>query len=626
MEYNIDEYKVNNNKLFLNGWVHEDNYKLIAIVNDEEKTIKKYQSRYDICMKYHEKIEDNHYGFKEELIFKSKVKYAKIYIEKNNTRDLIYIVDERKIILFLKKIKKFLGKIKRGIRFLWKEYHFIVPPTMLKKYIKMVLTGNKHQQTIYNPEIISEYKMWYDSTNYSKDITTKNDKLHFLNIESKNFQKELAKVKEKYICIQNGKIEMVDYFFQTIDSYLKEEYDLIYFDNDFKKDSVYCNPIFKPDFSPDTLLGVNYIGNCFIIKRTILQKIMETKKKESIYSILLYFREKKQKIKHISKILYHDLGIVTNGKKEVMEYLKDNKIKANVKTNPDKITNIVEYIPTGKSLVSIIIPTKDHADILKTCLESIYQKTTYKKFEIIVIDNNSCEKETFDLLKEYKKQHNNFKYKRIECEFNYSYLNNEAAKIATGDYLLLLNNDIEVITPEWLERMLGYAEQNHVGTVGAKLIFPDETIQHAGIIMGKGGLAGHAHYSKPRTYISPQYELKVPYNYSACTAACLLIDKKKFEEVNGLEEKLKVAFNDVDFNLKILKKGYYNVFLPNVELYHYESKSRGLDTSPEKQKRFIQEWSLIVEKWSDIIKHDPFYNDNFSKNEDYMLKEVEKDL
>ena len=244
------------------------------------------------------------------------------------------------------------------------------------------------------------------------------------------------------------------------------------------------------------------------------------------------------------------------------------------------------------------------------------------KYEIIVIDNNSSEKETFKLLKEYKDKYDNFRYKRIECEFNYSYLNNEAVKLAKGDYVLLLNNDIEVITPEWLERMLGYAEQEHIGTVGAKLIFPDETIQHAGIIMGKGGLAGHAHYAKNRNYISPQYELKIPYNYSACTAACLLINKKKYQEVKGLEEKLKVAFNDVDLNLKILKKGYYNIFLPNVELYHYESKSRGLDTSPEKQKRFVQEWALIDEKWKDLIKHDPFYNDNFSKDNEYLLKDV----
>ena len=183
-----------------------------------------------------------------------------------------------------------------------------------------------------------------------------------------------------------------------------------------------------------------------------------------------------------------------------------------------------------------------------------------------------------------------------------------------------MNNDIELISGDWLEKMLGYAQQPHIGAVGAKLIFEDNTIQHAGIIMGKGGLAGHAHYGKDRNFISHQFELKIPYDYSACTAACLMVEKKKYKEVNGLEEKLKVAFNDVDFNLKLLEKGYNNIFLPNVMLYHYESKSRGLDTTPEKQKRFVQEWSFITNKWDKYIKHDKFYNDNFSKDYDYMLK------
>ena len=266
-------------------------------------------------------------------------------------------------------------------------------------------------------------------------------------------------------------------------------------------------------------------------------------------------------------------------------------------------------------MVSIIIPTKDHADILEQCLKSIYTLTTYKNYEIIVIDNNSEEKETFELLKKYSKN-SNFICKRIECEFNYSYLNNEAVKIAKGEYVLLLNNDIEVITPNWLELMLSYASLDHIGTVGAKLLFPDNTIQHAGIIIGKGGLAGHSHYGKSKDYTSSQYELKIPYDVSACTAACLMVSKKKFNEVNGL----KVAFNDVDFNLKLLDKGYNNIFLPNVSLYHYESKSRGLDTTSEKQKRFVQEWAYVEEKWDKYLKHDKFYNDNFSKNDDYMLK------
>ena len=208
----------------------------------------------------------------------------------------------------------------------------------------------------------------------------------------------------------------------------------------------------------------------------------------------------------------------------------------------------------------------------------------------------------------------------VNIEFNYSKINNFAVNKANGEYIVLLNNDTEIISPDWLNIMVGYASQSHVGAVGTKLLFPDDTIQHAGIVMGKGGLAGHINYGKPRNYQSYRWDLKIPYDYAGCTAACLMFSRKKYDEVGGLEETLEVAFNDVDFNLKLLTKGYYNVFLPGVELYHYESKSRGLDTTPEKQKRFASEWSYMKEKWNDIIEKDPYYNDNYSRNEDYMLK------
>ena len=613
MQHSIDEYKINNNKIYLCGWVHSDDYKIVIHSNDEQKELEERVSRFDISMKFHEKIDDNNYGFKEEVEFNKRIKVAKVYLKIGNEEELILTIDERKLIVLLKKIRKFLGKIKRGIKFLWREYHFLVPLGMIPKYFKM-LFKKKENITLYNPEIDSEYNEWLLVNKKGKNTLEENKNLTLFDLSKDS----LDKVKTKYVCIINDSIELADCFYDVIDNELEADYDLIYFDNDIKENKKLCKPNFKPDFSPDTLLGLNYIGNCFIIKKSLLTKLIKEDKSE--YGILLNCLNKKLKIKHISTILYHDKNSFTNDKTKVEKYLKDNGLNAKVKTNVDKITNTVEYIPSDKHLVSIIIPTKDHADILKTCIDSIYEKTTYKNYEIIVIDNNSSEKETFDLLKYYEKNKKNFTSKRIECEFNYSYLNNEAVKLSKGDFILLLNNDIEVITPEWLERMLGYAEQKHVGAVGAKLLFPDETIQHAGIIMGKGGLAGHAHYEKPRNYKSAQYELLIPYDCSACTAACLLVDKKKYLEVNGLEETLKVAFNDVDFNLKLLDKGYFNVFLPNVELYHYESKSRGLDTSVEKQKRFVQEWSYIENKWKEYIEHDRFYNDNFYKNEEYKLK------
>lgn len=624
MNYNIDDFKINNNKIYINGWAHFDKYKIIIQSGEENKYLDNYTSRYDINMLFHEKIEDNLYGFKQEVEFNNKIKKVNIYIITNDEKILIRTIDNRKIINYIRNMKKILGKVKRIIKFLWREYHFLVPPKMWGKYFKIIF-NRKQKLEVFNPEIDSEYNTWLTRQTYLKDDnkkknitivgTEKHDYIDYV-IEN-NLKKIISKINTDYVCLIEGNIKFINYFYSELNSVLDKNYDLIYFDNDLIRNNKYCSPNLKPDWSRDTLLGVNYIGNCIVIKKSILKKYADNN--SSIYQILLNLIGKTNNIKHISKIMYHDYGNIKNEIKEVEKYLEKNNIKAKVKKNTDGITNTISYEIIKKPLVSIIIPTKDHADILDNCLKSIYEKTTYKNFEIILIDNNSTEKETFNLIKKYEKK-SNFKSKRIECEFNYSYLNNEAVKISKGDFIVLLNNDIELISGDWLEKMLGYAQQPHIGAVGAKLIFEDNTIQHAGIIMGKGGLAGHAHYGKDKNFISHQFELKIPYDYSACTAACLMVEKKKYKEVNGLEEKLKVAFNDVDFNLKLLEKGYNNIFLPNVMLYHYESKSRGLDTTPEKQKRFVQEWSFITNKWDKYIKHDKFYNDNFSKDYDYMLK------
>ena len=624
MDFNIDEYKINGKKIYINGWAHFNDYKIKIISNNETKKKKNYESRYDISKRFHEKIEDNHYGFKEEVEFNLPIKKVKVILETNKEQTIILMVDNSKIMRVLKRIKKILGKIKRGMKFLWREYHFLVPPAMMKKYIKDFF-GKKEQITLYDPAIESEYNIWYEKKYGSMKKENKfavlkvsnQDKQADIIVTDNNVKETIKNIKDNYVCLINGEVEFNLSITKKVEELLNEEYDLIYFDNDILNNNTLKDPMFKPDWAEDTLLGVNYIGNCFIIKTKILKDMKL--KNWNPYEILLNLRGKNLKIKHLSEIVYHDKNTPQNDDDTLKKYIKETKLSATVEKNIDGITNTVIYELKNKPLVSIIIPTKDHADILENCLKSIYKLSTYQNYEIIVIDNNSEKEETFALLKKYAKN-KNFRYQRIECEFNYSYLNNEAVKMAKGEYVVLLNNDIEVITPNWLELMLSYASLKNTGTVGAKLLFPDDTIQHAGIIMGKGGLAGHAHYGKNKDYISPQYELKIPYDVSACTAACLMVSKNKFNEVNGLEEKLKVAFNDVDFNLKLLDKGYNNIFLPNVLLYHYESKSRGLDTTPEKQKRFVQEWALVEEKWKKYIEHDPFYNDNFSKNDDYMLK------
>ena len=260
----------------------------------------------------------------------------------------------------------------------------------------------------------------------------------------------------------------------------------------------------------------------------------------------------------------------------------------------------------------------------KKCLESIYKKTTYENYEIIVVNNGSREEKTFELFKRYKKTHNNFRVVDANMEFNYSIINNLAVREAKGEIIVLLNNDIEVITPEWLSLMVGYAIQPHVGAVGAKLLYSDNTIQHGGVVLGMGGVAGHIFLNEERGANLMFGRTRVPYDIGAVTAACLCVEKKKYEEVGGLEEDLKVAFNDIDFNMKLLKKGYYNVILPMVELYHYESKSRGTDMAPEKKKRFQDEVLYMKNKWGDDLVNDKYYNANYSLEGPFMLDKRNK--
>lgn len=414
--------------------------------------------------------------------------------------------------------------------------------------------------------------------------------------------------------------------------------DFIYTDEDkLNPEGRRCDPYFKADFSPDTLLSNNYICHLTVFKKSLLDEVGGERSEydgAQDYDLFLRLTEKAKKIVHIPRILYHWRIIpgstsenisakpkaVDAGKRAIEAALKRRKIKGTVDSSNNDGTYIVSYEIKNNPKISIIIPTRDYADTLETCLKSIYKKSTYKNYEIIIIDNNSQEQETFDLFEKYKKAHKNFKVLRLECEFNYSYINNEAVKQATGDYILLLNNDTEVITEDWLEKMVMYASRPHIGAVGAKLLYPDNTIQHGGMIIGINGVASHAYINMPRTYGGQFGRLKAPFNYGGVTAACLMVEKKKYNEVGGLEEELKVNFNDVDFNMKLTKKGYYNVFLPQVELYHYESKSRGLDISKEKRQRTQNETTYMLNKWGKELTQDKFYNINYSRNSVYMLE------
>ena len=351
------------------------------------------------------------------------------------------------------------------------------------------------------------------------------------------------------------------------------------------------------------------------------------------YDLYLKIVEKTNNICHIPKILYHWRMVEgstsmtidnknyakDNGKKAIENALKRRKINGSVVKDEKSSYYIVNYDLKKEPLVSIIIPTRDYAETLETCLKSLFNLTSYKNYEVIVVNNNSEKEETFALFKKYQEKYKNFKVLDANYEFNYSKINNDAVKKCDGEYICLLNNDTEIISPDWLNVMVGYASQEHIGTVGPKLLYPDDTVQHAGIILGLGGVASHAYIGSSKDDPGAYGRLRVPYDYAGVTAACLVVSKKKYLEVGGLQESLKVAYNDVDLNIKLLEKGYYNVCTPQVMLHHFESKSRGLDTTPEKLSRFYKEQNYMYEHWIKLIENDPFYNLNFSNRGWFML-------
>ena len=404
-----------------------------------------------------------------------------------------------------------------------------------------------------------------------------------------------------------------------------------------------CDPHFKPGWSPDTLLSLNYICHLAVIRTKLMREVGGEEvglEGAQDFDLFLKITEKTDRIYHIPKILYHwrmsegsTAAKLDNkdyasdkGKIAIENAIRRRKLNADVEQDEASTYYRVKYKTKKEPLVSVIIPTKDYAKITEKCLESVFEKTTYNNFEVLLVNNRSEEEETFELFEKYKKKYSNFRVIDADMEFNYSRINNYAVEQAKGEVLILLNNDTEIITPEWMEFMVGYAVQPHIGAVGAKLLYPDNTIQHGGVILGLGGVAGHAYIGKSRNELGMYGRLRVPYDFGAVTAACLCVEKKKYVEVHGLEEKnLTVAFNDIDFNMKLNKKGYYNVLLPMVELYHYESKSRGMDTTPGKKERFEREVRFMQQKWGKDLVNDKCYNPNYSLNWDFVLDRKDED-
>ncbi len=389
----------------------------------------------------------------------------------------------------------------------------------------------------------------------------------------------------------------------------------------------------KPDFSPDTLRSLNYICHFSVFKASLLERaggpFREAYNGSQDYDLFLRLTEVANQVLHLPKVLYfwrsHENSVASSAgakpyvldaaKRAIAAQLERLCLSGEVEDNPKLITTYhVKYDIIGQPLISILIPNKDEAATLRCCIQSIREKSTYQNFEIIICENNSAEEDTFVCYKELEEDPR-IRVVTWEGVFNYSAINNYAASFAKGEYLLLLNNDTEVISENWLEEMLMFAQRSDVGAVGAKLYYPDDSLQHGGVVVGLGGVAAHIHVTLPRDFAGFMGILTYARNVSCVTAACLMIRKAVYDEVEGLNEKFTVAFNDVDFCMRLRKAGYLVVMTPFAELYHYESKSRGDDQSPAKLARFQGEVQRFQSLWSrELEMGDPYYNKNLSVN------------
>lgn len=405
----------------------------------------------------------------------------------------------------------------------------------------------------------------------------------------------------------------------------------------------FFQPHFKPDYNPDLLCTVNYICHLFVVKREIIDKVgMFRSEFDGAQDYDFIFRcveaVDPSEIFHITKILYHwrchEDSTAENpesktyafeaGKRAIEEHYRRTGVHAEVFQGEFLGLYRTRFIRDYDPLISIIIPNKDHIDDLKRCMDSIDKKSTYHNYEYIIVENNSTDEKTFQYYKELEAQNPKAHVVYWDREFNYSAINNYGASFAKGEYILLLNNDTEIINDDCLEQLLGYCMRSDVGAVGARMYYEDDTIQHAGVVIGFGGIAGHCFVLQPRGTTGYCHRIICAQDYSAVTAACMLVKRSAFDEVGGLTEELAVAFNDIDFCMKLRQAGYLIVYNPYAELYHYESKSRGLEDTPEKVARFNKEMQIFERRWPDIMRDgDPYYNPNLTlKSQDFSLRRI----
>ncbi len=410
--------------------------------------------------------------------------------------------------------------------------------------------------------------------------------------------------------------------------------DLIYTDQDkIDERGRRYDPYFKPDWNPALFLAQNFICHLAAYRANIVQELggfREGYEGAQNWDLAMRISERipDSHIRHIPHVLYHRRAIPGSGASEIdaQRYVSVAQRKT-FESHFDRIGRKAAVLPTAGAywrvqyplpaapLVTLIIATRNAFELLQRCVDSIYQRTTYRPFELIIVDNQSDGPPTLAYLARLQKQRG-VRVLRYDAPFNYAAINNFAVKHARGEIIGFLNNDLEVITPDWLEEMVSHAIQPEIGAVGAMLYYPNNTIQHAGVILGLGGVpgvAGHAYQNQPPSYPGQASRALLCQNLSAVTAACLVVRRQVFEEAGGLDEtNLPIAYNDVDLCLRIREKGYRNVWTPFAELYHYESASRGYEETPGKLVRFEKESGYMQRRWGELLGNDPAYNPNLA--------------
>ena len=529
---------------------------------------------------------------------------------------------------------------------------FVVPLYKTpEKYLRR-LTESFQEQTYSNWELCFSDGSGAQSplTELLKELTAKDNRIKYVSHEeslqiSENTNSAIEIATGDFIAFADHDDELTpNALFECVKAINEKPQTLVIYTDEDKMSMdghKFFQPHFKPDYNPDLLCTVNYICHLFVVSRKVIEKVGGLRSEfdgAQDYDFVLRCVEavKDEEICHIPKILYHwrchedstaenpesKLYAFEAGRRAVQAHYERTGIHAEVFKGEYLGLYRTKFIRDHDPLISIIIPNKDHIDDLKRCMESIEQKSTYKNYEYIIVENNSTDSATFEYYKKLEAENPKVRMVYWDGVFNYSAINNYGASFAKGEYLLLLNNDTEIINPDCLEELLGYCMRKDVGAVGARLYYEDDTIQHAGCVIGIGGIAGHMFVNMPANRTGYLHKASILQDMSAVTAACMMMKKAAFEEVGGFTEELSVAFNDVDLCLKVRETGRLIVYDPYVQLYHMESKTRGAEDSQEKVRRFQEEIEYIRCHWIDILKKgDPYYNKNFSLSKwNYSLR------